>query len=223
MRAYSELYLDDAMSTLGEMCDHAVNRYRMDQDEMFVRFAVSRPGAEFGRGNARYTAGMSGLDLLREVMLETGGEEPVYSADTYCSMDRSRQYWAGWAYAYYQWKTGFPFIRLLSAGLSFSRVVGMYRYHEADLSVFESAADAVFAGNAAGESALRRLRAYAGITQKQLSTESGVALRMIQLYEQGQNDIRKAQAETVQALACALHCDMGVLLESDREQLLKKD
>jgi transcriptional regulator with XRE-family HTH domain len=39
-----------------------------------------------------------------------------------------------------------------------------------------------------------------------------VSLRAIQQYEQGQKDIRKAQAASVQALAKALGCDVEYLL-----------
>ena len=40
MSAYSELYLDDAMSTLGGMCDYGINICHVDADRMFTRFAV---------------------------------------------------------------------------------------------------------------------------------------------------------------------------------------
>lgn len=60
---------------------------------------------------------------------------------------------------------------------------------------------------------LRRLRRYAGLTQKRLSEETGVSLRMIQLYEQGQNDLSKAQAKVVVSLAKALGCGVDELIE----------
>lgn len=60
---------------------------------------------------------------------------------------------------------------------------------------------------------LRRLRLYHNLTQKQLSERSGVSLRMIQLYEQGQNDITKAQAQVVCNLAKALDCSVEKLLK----------
>ena len=41
----------------------------------------------------------------------------------------------------------------------------------------------------------------------------GVSLRMIQLYEQKQNDINKAQVNVVLSLAKVLGCDVEDLLE----------
>jgi transcriptional regulator with XRE-family HTH domain len=50
------------------------------------------------------------------------------------------------------------------------------------------------------------------LSQRQLADASGVALRQIQLFEQGQRDIKKTQGETLKRLAQALHCDMEELL-----------
>ena len=88
----------------------------------------------------------------------------------------------------------------------------MYRLHEADLTAFADAVDAIILPEHTDAGAnLKRLRMYAKLTQKELSEKSGVSLRMIQLYEQGQNDMKRAQAETVLALADALHCDIRSL------------
>ena len=56
------------------------------------------------------------------------------------------------------------------------------------------------------------LRKQAKITQQQLADISGVSLRMIQAYEQGDQDIRKAEAQTVFALAKAVGCDAETVL-----------
>lgn len=45
-----------------------------------------------------------------------------------------------------------------------------------------------------------------------LSQRSGVSLRMIQQYEQGAKDIRKASASGLLALAGTLHCDIEDLI-----------
>lgn len=50
------------------------------------------------------------------------------------------------------------------------------------------------------------------MSQKDLAEKSGVNLRMVQYYEQGFKDIKKAQAATVQKLAKALECTMEDLL-----------
>lgn len=58
-------------------------------------------------------------------------------------------------------------------------------------------------------SKLKKLRQERGYSQSKLSEASGINVRMIQYYEQGSNDINKAQAITVYKLAKAL----GVTVE----------
>lgn len=68
---------------------------------------------------------------------------------------------------------------------------------------------------------LKKLREVLNLTQKQLSECSGVSLRMIQKYEQGDKDINKASGITLYKLAIALNCKMEDLIEVENEN--KKD
>ena len=60
---------------------------------------------------------------------------------------------------------------------------------------------------------LKKIREAAGLTQNALAEASGVSLRMIQLYEQGQRDIMKAEAGTVLKLAKVLKTTMEKVIE----------
>lgn len=60
---------------------------------------------------------------------------------------------------------------------------------------------------------LKKRRIEAGLSQAQLAEKSGVNLRMIQHYEQGQKPINNAEALTVYKLAQALSCSVEDLLE----------
>lgn len=60
---------------------------------------------------------------------------------------------------------------------------------------------------------LARIRADRGMTQRELALASGVSLRMIQLYEQRRNDLSKASATVVIALAHVLGCSVEDLIE----------
>ena len=51
------------------------------------------------------------------------------------------------------------------------------------------------------------------LSQRELSEESGVALRQIQLFEQKKRDINNAAACTLLQLSKALHCRMEDLME----------
>lgn len=60
---------------------------------------------------------------------------------------------------------------------------------------------------------LAYLREDKRITQRELSERSGVSLRTLQDYEQGQKPINKAAAITVLRIAQALNCKVEDLLE----------
>ena len=55
------------------------------------------------------------------------------------------------------------------------------------------------------------MRKNCGMTQKELTEKSGTSLRMVQLYEQRKQDIRKAEAQTLVNLSRVLGC--GVLYQ----------
>ena len=55
-------------------------------------------------------------------------------------------------------------------------------------------------------SPLKRYRKLAGMTQKQLAELTGVKIRMIQAYEQNDQDISRAEMMTVLKLSHCLGC-----------------
>lgn len=60
---------------------------------------------------------------------------------------------------------------------------------------------------------LKQVREKKGLSQSELARISGVNIRMIQHYEQGYKDIKKASVVTVMALAEALNCDIKMIIE----------
>lgn len=64
---------------------------------------------------------------------------------------------------------------------------------------------------------LKEIRTQQGLSQSLLSKSSGVSLRMLQKYEQGDRDLNKAQAETVYKLAKALNCRMEELIDIQKD------
>lgn len=72
-------------------------------------------------------------------------------------------------------------------------------------------------------SKLHEARVAAGLSQSQLAAKSGVGVRMIQHYEQGQKPIDKSQVGTVLRLAVALGCSPGDILESAELVALAQD
>lgn len=213
MNAYSELYLYDAMQNLGDMVEYAVCDLGYNPDEFWGWFIWSGIAEKIEKGNPKYIAGMSGYELAEEVLRATNvsyeRKEPVHRVFKGC------EYWAGWILAYYQWVRCMRFEDMVKAGLSLSVVMGpMYVLHEASEEKFVAAADAIIEKNVAMQnSKLQQIRKTRGFTQRELSDASGVSLRMVQLYEQRQNDIRKAQVDVVLRLARALGCEIEDLIE----------
>ena len=212
MNAYIELYLDDAMQNLGDMVEYAVCDCGYDPDEFFGWFVSSGVASKFEKGNPKYITGMSGVELAEAVLRATNIRLPGI-APSHPDF-KGREYWAGWIFAYYQWQSGRRFEDIVADGLTLSTVFGMYIHHEADNSKFVDSADAIIRRNKdARKSKLHTIRKARGFTQQQLSDASGVALRMVQLYEQKQNDLSKAQVNVVIRLAKALGCEVEDLID----------
>jgi DNA-binding transcriptional regulator YiaG len=199
------------MNNLGDMVEYAVCDMGYDPDQFFEWFISSGIATKFEKGNPKYVTGMSGFELAEAVLTTTNVKykriEPTYIEY------KGREYWGGWILAYYQWFTGKRFEDIVKGGLPLSSVISMYILHEADESKFVEQANEILDRNKQNnKSKLQQIRKARGFTQQQLSEESGVTLRMIQLYEQGQNDIEKAQVHVVLRLAKALGCDVEDLL-----------
>lgn len=211
MTAYNELYLDDAMHNLADMVDYAVCDLGFEPDEFFGWFVSSGIASKFEKGNPKYITGMSGVELaeavLNKINVEFQSKEPSFG------MDKGTEYWAGWILAYYQWATGMRFEDIIKNGLPLSKVMSMYILHEADESKFvENANDIIARHKESKITRLQEIRKSRGFTQQQLSDASGVKVRMIQLYEQRQNDLSKARFEVVLSLAKALGCEIEDLV-----------
>ena len=129
MSAYDEMYLSLAMTELGLMLDYAVYDMKIPAKEIMDLFISSPFAQRFEIGDTSTLAGKSGIELAMDI---TGNcsirPQPV--------MNRSPEYWAGWALAYYQWLTALSFREILSFA-PIEQVIDMYyKYHEMDVSHF---------------------------------------------------------------------------------------
>lgn len=212
MTAYNELYLDDAMHNLADMVEYAVCDLGFEPDEFFGWFVSTGIASKFEKGNPKYIAGMSGVELAEVVLNKTNVE--FQSKEPSFGMDKGKEYWAGWILAYYQWITAMRFEDIVKNGLPLSKIMSMYILHEADESKFVENANEIIARNKESKiTRLQEIRKSRGFTQQQLSDASGVKVRMIQLYEQRQNDLSKARFEVVLSLAKALGCEIEDLID----------
>lgn len=210
MRAYPSDYLNMAQRVMGDMLDFAVNTCNMDIDEFYTLFLASDISTQLQDGNPTYLVGKTGCEIVKEVIKESGMESVSYEDEMY--LDKSPEYWAGWALAYYQWYTCRRFIKINKA-VSIDNIVDMYDvYHEMDIMHFVNAVNDEW-NNYYIDTNLGRLRKLAGLSQKELAMLSGVSLRQIQLFEQRQRDINHTKAIDVVKLGRVLGCKMEELLQ----------
>lgn len=62
---------------------------------------------------------------------------------------------------------------------------------------------------------LREIRLSKGLTQKQVSEQTGLSLRTLQHYEQGGKNFDHARLGTILNVCLALDCSLFEILESD--------
>ena len=210
IHAYDKVYLEKSRTALGRMLDFAVYDLKYDIADFFDLFIKSGVADRFGTGDFTVIVGMSGVELAYEVLENSGitGEriKPNYT------IDRSEEFWAGWALAYYQWETSMRFAEIVRY-IPIKDVVALYSpYHEMDIRQFVDQMNAMYKA-AKPETNLKLLRQKAGLSQRELADLSGVPVRTIQQYEQRQKNINKAQAEYLVMLAKTLYCEVGELIE----------
>lgn len=208
IRAYNELYLENAMSVMGTMLDYAVNYHNQDIDEFFLAFLNEKKlSRQFETGQPNIVAGKSGVELYYLVSGKSDKKAPDY-----VEIDRSPEYWVGWILAYCQWSMNRTFKDIITL-VKPSEMLKWYPiYHEMDVS---HAVSAIEARARKMPTNLERLRKRKGYSQAQLAELSTVSLRSIQAYEQRSNDITKAQYNILNALAKVLKCSIDDLVDGE--------
>lgn len=208
--AYDKIYLDKARTALGRMFDFAVYDLNYDIATFFELFIKSGVAAQFETGDFTLLAGMSGVELTYEVLEQSGTELPRITPNY--TINRSEEYWTGWALAYYQWETSMSFAEIVQY-VPIKDIIALYSpYHEMDIRQFVDKMNALYKA-AKPETNLKLLRKISGLSQRELAEQSGVPLRTIQQYEQRRKDINKAQAEYLVMFAKVLYCRVEDLIE----------
>ena len=210
MHAYQEIYLSKAQSVLGDTFDYAINVCDIPGDDFIKFFIASSVSKRMENGEPAYLVGKSGMETARDIVVETKGTE--LHIELHEHFERSKEYWIGWAIAYYQWFTGRKYSEIFKV-VSFEELQKMYyTLHEADITklvdILDSRMKEYFV-----ETNLKRIRSTYGCTQAELAETSGVSLRSIQMYEQRNKNINKASVDTIYRLAKALGCTMEDLIE----------
>ena len=212
IRAYDKVYLDKARTALGRMLDFAAYDLKYDIAVFFDLFISSGIAERFENGDFTLLAGKSGVEIAYAVLEQSGIAyeriKPNYT------VDRSEEFWTGWALAYYQWESAMSFTEIICY-IPIKDIMALYSpYHEMDIRQFVDKMNEMYKA-AKPETNLKLLRQRAGLSQNELAELSGIPVRTIQQYEQRQKNINKAQAEYRVMLARVLCCDVEDLMEKN--------
>lgn len=215
IQSYNKMYVDDVASNVGTMFEYAI-ACGFDAYVFWSRFVSSIVAEQIEKGNPKYLTGYSGRDYV-DIVINTASVKKnkktigkLYTGNILINKDEF--YWAGWALAQYQHKKGLSFYNI-NKHFNIKVVLGLYHtLHEADITKFYDVAD-TYVKQTKQETNLKTIRTASGLSQSELSKESGVELRSIQMYEQRRNDINKAQVETLLKLSKVLGCEIKDLLE----------
>ena len=208
--AYREIYLSNAQSVLGDAFDYAINTCQISGDDFVKLFVASTVSRRMENGEPSLLSGKSGIEIAIEVIAETTGKQ--LEAIPAEHMERSAEYWIGWAVAYYQWYSARRYSDIFKV-LTFDDLQKMYyTLHEADITKFVDIAEERIKEHFK-DTSLKRIRMAYGCTQAELAKQSGVSIRSIQMYEQRRKDINKASVETLYSMAKVLGCLIEDLIE----------
>ena len=210
--AYDRNIVHVAQELMAGMLDFGVNGLGYELSKLYGIFLGSDFPRRVETGDSRTVMGMSGIELAYEV---TGHEELKQSEmDRFIdfNMDRSPEFWTGWALAYYQWDTALTF-KEINDYCSIGSVFLMYeKYHEMDIEQFCDSMRRSYR-KAHPETRLQTMRKQLGLSQKSLADMTGIPLKTIQQYEQRQKNINHANVDYMIALSRTMNCDIELLLE----------
>ena len=203
MRAYSELYLSNARRALANCFDYATYSLNIPLEQFYLMFAECDLAGKFEKGDPFTVSGKSGVELALLVVEKCTG---VYEyRDRVLHEGRSREYWTGWAIAFYQWYSACTF-KGLNEDVPIASIIGMYdKYHEMDIMHFVDRIEEM-RRSARLTTYLKKFRELRGYSQSTLSKMTGIPVRTLQHYEQGTKSLDKANVSYVLSLARALEC-----------------
>lgn len=202
-RAYDEVYLRNARTVLANSLDYAVHTLKLDAVEYYHMFLQCDLADRFEKGDPFVVAGRSGIELALLVIEKATGKSEFKERIVY--EGKSREYWCGWAIAFYQWYTACS-LRRLEEEVPLSSILAMYdKYHEIDIMQFVERMNEMRKGQRL-VTYLKQLRQIRGLSQRELAARSGIPLKTLQHYEQGTKSLANANASYVLSLARILGC-----------------
>ena len=210
IHAYQETLTSKAQSKLGDVFDYAINVCNIPGEDFVKMFVVSDVCKKIENRDSSTILDKSGLDLLQDIFLQaTGNNLTIQDVNLF---SRSQQYWIGYSIAYYQWYSNRSFSQIFEV-ITYKELEHMCStLHEADISKFVDIVDSKIK-EYYSDTNLKRIRTNFGISQSELAKRSGIGLRSIQMYEQKNKNINKANVETLYRISKVLDCSIEDLIE----------
>lgn len=201
IHAYREQYGEIIQTKVAEMFELAVLNEKTNIDDFANLFVDSPVCNAFETMDPVFILGKSSNELISIIL----NKPPV---DVYVSQYASPEYWVGWVLGYVQVNLKKSYKTLVKVFPCSELLNYYFPYHEMDINQIMD----VFKERLSKYSALKEAREKVGFSQGDLSLMADVPIRTIRAYEQNKLDIRKAQADTVSALARALGCSIDSLI-----------
>ncbi len=207
--AYSKLYLSDARRTLANSLDYAVNTLGFEISEYYNVFISSDICSRFETGDPFIISGKSGIELA--LMVASRINDKIEFIEQVNADGKSREYWAGWALAFYQWNTSCS-LKLVNQEVPITDILAMYdKYHEMDIMHFVDRINELRQAVRC-MTYLKKYRELRGFSQSELASMTDIPLKTLQHYEQGDKSLAKANASYVISLAKVLDCKPEILI-----------
>lgn len=201
IHAYREQYGEIIQIKVAEMFELAVLNEKTNIDNFASLFVDSPICNAFETMDPVFILGKSSNELISIIL----NKPPV---DVYVAQYASPEYWVGWVLGYVQVNLKKSYKTLVKVFPCSELLNYYFPYHEMDINQIMD----VFKERLSKYSALKEAREKVGFSQGDLSLMADVPVRTIRAYEQNKLDIRKAQADTVSALARALGCSIDSLI-----------
>ena len=201
IHAYREQYAEIIQHKTAEIFELAVLNEKLNIDNFANKFVNSVVATAFESMDPIYILGRSSNELIASIM----DKPPV---DIYSAAFASPEYWVGWVLGYAQTSLKKSFKTLIKIFPCSELINYYFPFHEMDIGQIID----VFKEKLSKYSPLKERREAMGLSQDDLSLLSDVPVRTIRTYEQNKLDIKKAQADTVSALAKALRCSIDYLI-----------
>lgn len=189
--AYDKIYVNDAQSCLDRMLDYEVNDLYYGIEEFFSLFINTGIADRFGTGDFSLIAGKSVIELALLVLEMAGLKTDI--KETVFNPDRTPEYWTGWALAYYQWESNFPFREIVEK-VPVKDIRNLYSpYLEMDIHQFCVKMNELIVHAADKQTNLQKFCKIPCLTQEELVQKICISVRTIQQYEQRSKNINSAQ------------------------------